>query len=84
MELFEQVDAILRADVATLVEVHFGRMRNRNTKSVTPYVIYCSLLLTERMKKFWLLDLNPATLNTHYYAEYKDKFLAYYKASLDE
>ncbi|KAH0840008.1 hypothetical protein J3R83DRAFT_970 [Lanmaoa asiatica] len=34
----------------------------------------------------WLLDLegNLATLNTHYYANYKDKFLAYYKASRDE
>jgi hypothetical protein len=29
----------------------------------------------------WLLDLeqSPTTLNTHYYSDYKDKFLAYYK-----
>lgn len=31
----------------------------------------------------WLLDLEgtPTTLNTHYYADYKDKFLSYYKAA---
>lgn len=34
----------------------------------------------------WLLDLerNPTTLNTHYYADYKDKFIAYYKSTRGE
>lgn len=34
----------------------------------------------------WLVDLegNPTTLNTHYYSDYKDKFLAHYKAALDD
>ena len=34
----------------------------------------------------WLLDLEgtPTTLNTHYYADYKDKFFTYYKASQDD
>ena len=31
----------------------------------------------------WLLDLEerPATLNTHYLSDYRDKFFAYYKAA---
>ena len=34
----------------------------------------------------WLLHLeqNPTTLNTHYYADYKDKFIAYYKAARED
>lgn len=34
----------------------------------------------------WLLDLerNPTTLNTHYFSDYKDKFLSFYKASRDQ
>ena len=34
----------------------------------------------------WLLDLeqNPTTLNTHYYTDYREKFLAHYKAALDD
>jgi len=34
----------------------------------------------------WLLDLekNPTTLNTHYYDDYKDKFLTFYKAAQDD
>lgn len=34
----------------------------------------------------WILQLenSPATLNTHYFSAYRDKFLAYYKGSRDK
>ena len=36
-----------------------------------------------REKIEWLLDVEsmPATLNTHYFSDYRDKFLAYYRGS---
>jgi hypothetical protein len=43
---------------------------------------------TERAKEKvdWLLELEkaPTTLNVHYYSDYKEKFLAYYKGCRDE
>lgn len=106
MVLSEEVYAILRADLAKLVDLHFEHMGNGNAKQAIMYVT-CSppvlstrLTITHRMivndhldeaaestkqKIQWLLDLerNPTTLNTHYYADYKDKFLSYYKAARD-
>lgn len=38
----------------------------------------------EKIQRLLALEGNPATLNTHYYADYKDKFIAYYKAARDD
>ncbi|KAH0828920.1 P-loop containing nucleoside triphosphate hydrolase protein [Lanmaoa asiatica] len=89
MVLFENVYTILRAEVAMLVEVHFEHMGNGNAKQailmiVNDHLDECADRTKERIQ--WLLGLegNPTTLNTHYYADYKDKFLAHYKASRDK
>lgn len=41
----------------------------------------CLIRAEERVR--WLLEIeqDPFTLNTHYYADYRDKFLAYYKGA---
>jgi hypothetical protein len=50
----------------------------------------CRVIVTEHMKKCgvrtkekiqWLMDIEkrPYTLNSHYYSDYKDKFLSFYR-----
>ncbi|KAG9308178.1 P-loop containing nucleoside triphosphate hydrolase protein [Chiua virens] len=89
MDFFDEVQAILKADLAKLVDQHFAHMGNGNTNQAIQMVVNDHLdEAAERTKERiqWLLDLedNPTTLNTHYYSDYKDKFLAYYKACRDE
>jgi hypothetical protein len=45
---------------------------------------HCRERAEERIK--WLLELkdSPFSLNTHYLADYKDKFLAHYKGARDQ
>ncbi|KAF8553727.1 hypothetical protein OG21DRAFT_1441498 [Imleria badia] len=89
MVLFDEVYAILRADLAKLIDGHFVHMGNGNAKQAILMIVNDHLdEVAERTKEKirWLLDLekNPTTLNTHYYTDYKDKFYAYYKAARDD
>ncbi|KIJ13508.1 hypothetical protein PAXINDRAFT_100617 [Paxillus involutus ATCC 200175] len=84
MDLFDSVHAILKADLAKLVDKHFAEMGKGNAKQSVLMIVYDHLdeaaaRTKERIE--WLLALEqlPTTLNTHYYSDYKDKFLAYYK-----
>ncbi|KAF8839963.1 hypothetical protein BDN67DRAFT_952527 [Paxillus ammoniavirescens] len=84
MDLFDRVHAIIKADLAKLVEKHFAEMGKGNAKQSVLMIVYDHLdeaatRTKERIE--WLLALEqlPTTLNTHYYSDYKDKFLAYYK-----
>ncbi|KAF9234007.1 P-loop containing nucleoside triphosphate hydrolase protein [Melanogaster broomeanus] len=73
MNLFDAIYVILKADLAKLVEKHFAHLGKGNAKQSV-------LMIIE-----WLLDVEstPTTLNTHYYSDYKDKFLSYYKGCRD-
>ncbi|KAF8551404.1 hypothetical protein OG21DRAFT_1478160 [Imleria badia] len=89
MVLFDQVYAILRADLAKLVDHHFVHMGNGNAKQAILMIVNDHLdEAADRTKQKiqWLVDLegNPTTLNTHYYSDYKDKFLSHYKAARDD
>ncbi|KIJ08216.1 hypothetical protein PAXINDRAFT_89188 [Paxillus involutus ATCC 200175] len=84
MELFDNIHAILKVDLAKLVEEHFAEMGKGNAKQSVLMIVYDHLDdAADRTKQRieWLLELeqSPTTLNTHYYSDYKDKFLAYYK-----
>ncbi|KAG8220546.1 P-loop containing nucleoside triphosphate hydrolase protein [Butyriboletus roseoflavus] len=88
MVLFDQVYDILRADLAKLVDLHFEHMGNGNAKQAILMIVNDHLdEAAERTKEKiqWLLDLerNPTTFNTHYFVDYKDKFLSHYKACRD-
>ncbi|KIJ13510.1 hypothetical protein PAXINDRAFT_80937 [Paxillus involutus ATCC 200175] len=83
-ELFDNIHAILKADLAQLVEKHFAHMGKGNAKQSVLMIVYDHLdeaAARTKQRIEWLLDLeqSPTTLNTHYYSDYKDKFLAYYK-----
>jgi len=89
MVLFDEVYVILRADLAKLVEGHFTHMGSGNAKQAILMIVNDHLdeaASQTKQRIQWLLDLEgtPTTLNTHYYADYKDKFLTYYKASQDD
>jgi hypothetical protein len=45
---------------------------------------HCQELAKERVTWHLVNEEMPFTLNTHYLADYKDKFLAYYKAARDQ
>ncbi|KAG6382183.1 hypothetical protein JVT61DRAFT_833 [Boletus reticuloceps] len=88
MNFFEDVYAILKYDLAKLVDAHFAHMGNGNAKQAIQMIVNDHLdeaAIRTKDRIQWLLELeqNPTTLNTHYYADYRDKFLAYYKAAPD-
>ncbi|KAF8434364.1 P-loop containing nucleoside triphosphate hydrolase protein [Boletus edulis BED1] len=89
MIFFEDVYAILKDDLVNLVDAHFAHMGNGNAKRAIQMIVNDHLdeaAIRTKDRIQWLLELeqNPTTLNTHYYANYRDKFLAYYKAALDD
>ncbi|KAG1731844.1 P-loop containing nucleoside triphosphate hydrolase protein [Suillus paluster] len=79
--LFDKVYDVLKKDLNHLVREHFGKMGRGGTNH-TPGCRYEA----GKGKVDWLLELEkmPTTLNVHYYSDYKDKFLAYYKGCRDE
>ncbi|KIJ13505.1 hypothetical protein PAXINDRAFT_81017 [Paxillus involutus ATCC 200175] len=84
MDLFDSVHAILKADLAKLVDKHFAEMGKGNAKQSVLMIVYDHLdeaaaRTKERIEWLLALEQSPTTLNTHYYSDYKDKFLAYYK-----
>ncbi|KAI9456485.1 P-loop containing nucleoside triphosphate hydrolase protein [Boletus coccyginus] len=89
MVLFDEVYTILRADLVKLVDAHFAHMGNGNAKQAILMIVHDHLdeAATQTKQRIqWLLELekNPTTLNTHYYADYKDQFLTFYKAAQDD
>ncbi|KAF9222329.1 hypothetical protein BS17DRAFT_881158 [Gyrodon lividus] len=89
MDLFDEVYAILKTDLTNLVEDHFANMGKGNAKQSVLMIVYDHLdeaAIRTKQKIEWLLELEkaPTTLNTHYYSDYKDKFLAYYKGCRED
>jgi len=85
MDLFDRVYTILRADVEQLVEQHFAHMGKGTAKQSVLMIVNDHLdRAATRTKSMieWLHSLEqvPSTLNTHYFSDYKDKFLALYRA----
>ncbi|KAG9308604.1 hypothetical protein JVU11DRAFT_11711 [Chiua virens] len=83
--LFESVYTTLKTDLRTLVEAHFAHLGQGAVKQSVLMIVYEHLdEAATRAKSMiqWLLAIEqvPATLNTHYFADYKDKFLAHYRA----
>ncbi|KAF9234014.1 P-loop containing nucleoside triphosphate hydrolase protein [Melanogaster broomeanus] len=89
MDLYDAVYRILKADLAKLVEEHFAHLGKGNAKQSVLMIVHEHLDAAAKQTKArieWLLDVEstPATLNTHYYCDYKDKFLSYYKGCRDD
>jgi len=85
MDLFDRVYTILKVDIGQLVEEHFAHMGKGLAKQSVLMVVNDHLdraAIQAKAKIEWLLSLEqvPATLNTHYFSDYKDKFLAFYRA----
>ncbi|KAF8181829.1 P-loop containing nucleoside triphosphate hydrolase protein [Pholiota molesta] len=75
--------------VKSLVGKHFaefgqGHLEQRIKSIIQQHMKKCLERAEERIQ--WLLELevSPFSLNTHYLADYKAKFLAHYKSSRDE
>ncbi|KIK81251.1 hypothetical protein PAXRUDRAFT_832978 [Paxillus rubicundulus Ve08.2h10] len=88
MDLFDNIHAILKADLAKLVKKHFAEMGKGNAEQSILMIVYDHLdgaaaRTKERIEWLLALEQSPTTLNTHYYSDYKDKFLAYYKGFRD-
>jgi len=85
MDLFDRVYAVLKADVGRLVEKHFAHMGKGTVKQSVLMIVNDHLDRAATRTKLmieWLLSVEqvPTTLNTHYFSDYRDKFLAYYRA----
>jgi len=86
LELFDETYDILKQEVLRVVDTHFNRMgrglaANRVTLIVQEHLESCAERTREKIE--WLLDVEsmPTTLNTHYFADYRDKFLAHYRGA---
>ncbi|KAI6128075.1 P-loop containing nucleoside triphosphate hydrolase protein [Pisolithus croceorrhizus] len=84
IELFEVVNSIIRERVGNLVEEHFAHLGKGGVKQAVLMIVYDHLdeaAARAKQKIDWLLQIEgtPATLNTHYYTDYRDKFLAHYR-----
>ncbi|KIJ63497.1 hypothetical protein HYDPIDRAFT_29303 [Hydnomerulius pinastri MD-312] len=89
LDLFDEVYGILKLDLASLVEGHFEHVGQGNAKRAVLMIVNDHLdeaAARTKEKIEWLLALEqaPTTLNTHYYSDYKDKFLSYYKGCRDK
>ncbi|EGN91813.1 hypothetical protein SERLA73DRAFT_127992 [Serpula lacrymans var. lacrymans S7.3] len=86
MSFFDSVRNILKDDLEKLVTEHFaktgkGHLKKRvmSALSVIEHLDKCASKSQKHIE--WLLEVEkpPLTLNVHYYSDYKDKFLSYYK-----
>ncbi|THG92532.1 hypothetical protein EW026_g8396 [Hermanssonia centrifuga] len=82
--LFDAMQRILSVQVKEIIVQHFskfsqGGLLHNITVVINEYIKQCSNITLQRIS--WLLDIEkkPRTLNTHYYSDYRDKFLAYYR-----
>ncbi|RXW23695.1 hypothetical protein EST38_g2159 [Candolleomyces aberdarensis] len=85
----QKVQGIMSKKVKQLVTHHFGKfgqgvLEQRVKTIIHSHLKDCFERAEDRIK--WLLDLEdlPFTLNHHYLSDYKEKFLAYYKAAREE
>ncbi|KAI6107743.1 P-loop containing nucleoside triphosphate hydrolase protein [Pisolithus croceorrhizus] len=84
VELFEVVNSIIRERVGKLVEEHLAHLGRGGVMQAVLMIVYDHLdeaAARAKQKIDWLLQIEgtPATMNTHYYTDYRDKFLAHYR-----
>ncbi|KIO06579.1 hypothetical protein M404DRAFT_138011 [Pisolithus tinctorius Marx 270] len=88
IDLFDIVHSIVRERIGKMVDDHFAHLGKGGVKQSVLMIVYDHLDLAAthaKEKVNWLLQVEraPATLNTHYYTDYRDKFLAYYRGCRD-
>ncbi|EIW80172.1 hypothetical protein CONPUDRAFT_57692 [Coniophora puteana RWD-64-598 SS2] len=84
--LFDEVYDILRDELERVIDAHFAQMgrgvaKNHVSMIMLDHIDQCKS--RTRTMLDWLLSVErvPTTLNTHYYMDYRDKFLAFYRGS---
>ncbi|KJA28733.1 hypothetical protein HYPSUDRAFT_61585 [Hypholoma sublateritium FD-334 SS-4] len=87
--LCQHVYAIISAHMKGLVTKHFaqfgqGRLEHRVQGIIQQHIKECLERAEERIKWLMRLEDAPFTLNTHYLADYREKFLAHYKDARDK
>ncbi|RXW23709.1 hypothetical protein EST38_g2143 [Candolleomyces aberdarensis] len=85
----EAVQAILSGYVKKLVTEHFenfgqGTLEQRIKTIIYNHLKECFTRAENRIKWFIELEALPFTLNQHYLSDYREKFLAYYKAARED
>ncbi|KAJ2930159.1 hypothetical protein H1R20_g6940, partial [Candolleomyces eurysporus] len=85
----EAVQVILSGYVKKLVTEHFehfgqGALEQRIKTIIYNHLKDCFTQTEKRIKWFIELEALPFTLNQHYLSDYREKFLAYYKAARED
>ncbi|KAH8088967.1 P-loop containing nucleoside triphosphate hydrolase protein [Cristinia sonorae] len=83
--LFDAIERVLLSHVKVIINEHFGKFAHGGLQQHAQTVVndFIKTRSNETMARvLWLLALekNPRTLNGHYYSDYRDKFLAHYRA----
>ncbi|KAH7908274.1 P-loop containing nucleoside triphosphate hydrolase protein [Hygrophoropsis aurantiaca] len=86
MHLLDRVHKTLATNLTSVIEEQFSTMGRGHVKKLVSNAVTDHLdeaVAITKEKVHWLLALEnrPTTLNEHYYADYKDKFLSYYKGN---
>ncbi|KAI6040078.1 P-loop containing nucleoside triphosphate hydrolase protein [Pisolithus marmoratus] len=85
IELYEVTNSVMRERLGEMVEAHFAHLEKGGVRQAV-LMIVCDHLddaAVRAMERIdWLLQVEstPATLNNQHYADYHDKFLAYYRS----
>ncbi|KIM86047.1 hypothetical protein PILCRDRAFT_5119 [Piloderma croceum F 1598] len=84
LNLFDAVHRVLCDQVKQIIVEHFGDFgRGGLLQSVqlvmTEHIKQCGDRTKERISWLMNVERRPYTLNTHYYSDYRDKFLSFYR-----
>ncbi|PCH35504.1 hypothetical protein WOLCODRAFT_145834 [Wolfiporia cocos MD-104 SS10] len=87
--LFDSVQKVLNTHVKQLVAQHFSKFSQGGLQQTVTIVLsdYIKICCEETAARItWLLELEqrPSTLNSHYYADYRDKFMSFYRAHRED
>ncbi|EGO00515.1 hypothetical protein SERLA73DRAFT_166837 [Serpula lacrymans var. lacrymans S7.3] len=84
LSFFESVYEILKEDLENVVDYHFGNLgrgalQNSISLTVKDHLDLCAQQTQQHIEWLLAVEKSPNTLNVHYYSDYKDKFLSFYK-----
>ncbi|KAG6333571.1 hypothetical protein ID866_5520 [Astraeus odoratus] len=84
LDLSEAIYDVLKGYVEAMVDRHFAKLGRGGVKQsvwmiVREHLDTAAIRAKERIEWLLAVESTPATLNTHYFSDYRDKFLAYYK-----
>ncbi|CAE7058326.1 unnamed protein product [Rhizoctonia solani] len=83
-DIFGRAERVFVQRLTTLVETHFGQYAHGGLRAAVLKIVLekldeCKTATTQELDFLLNMESLPFTLNSHYYLDYKEKFLKHYK-----